>query len=221
MSIAAQNETLAEIGGRIRVARLAAGLTLADLAGRTSLSESALSRIERGGIAVSVTNLVLICDVLGITVSDLFGSGLAPAKTAVAVHRADETGFEEVVSTGYRWRHLAGGAPQDAFNVFHLVLPERDPMKVFVSHAGQEHCYVLEGEVDFFVGTQRHRLRAGEGIMIDSTQPHRAERAGAEPARLLMIVTHAGAQGLGPEWWNAAEEPKADKAKDRRRRRTA
>lgn len=190
-----------EVGRRLRSARSGAGLTLADLAGRTELSEGFLSRLERGQASASIANLIRLADALGLGLHELFANPAAPARTAVAVHRGGSPDLAEVTSTGYRWRHLAGGAPLDRLEVFHLVFPRRESMRAMVSHPGQEHCYVLSGEVLFHVGEQRHRLRAGDGILIDSALPHRAENAGDGEAHVLMTVSSAAEGPAAVEWW--------------------
>ena len=202
-----------ELGRRLRSARAAAGLTLADLAGRTELSEGFLSRLERGHASASIANLIRITETLGLGLHELFADRAAPARTAVAVHRAGPDELAEVASTGYRWRHLAGGAPLDPLEVFQLVFPRREAMQTMVSHPGQEHCYVLRGAILFHVGGQTHRLGPGDGILIDSALPHRAENAGDEEAHVLMTVSSPG-DGTAPvEWWRlpAAAEPHESK----------
>lgn len=189
-----------EMGRRLRMARTASGLTLSELAERTNLSESFLSRVERGQVSSSIANLIMITDALGLSLHELFAHS-APARTTVAVHRIDDSELAEVETTGYRWRLLAGGAPLDRMEVFHLVLPRRERMPVMVSHAGQEHCYVLSGEVFFYVGEEKHRLRAGEGILIDSELPHRAESAGRGEAQMLMIVSKTAETSALFDWW--------------------
>ena len=200
-----------EIGRRLRSARAAAGLTLSDLAARTELSEGFLSRLERGHASASIANLIRLADVLGLGLHELFAVPAAPARTEVAVHRGGDAP-EEATSAGYRWRHLAGGAPLDRLEVFHLVFPRRETMPTMVSHPGQEHCYVLSGEVLFHVGGRQHRLRAGDGILIDSTLPHRAENAGDGEAHVLMTVSSATeAPAPAPvEWWQLPAAGSAD-----------
>lgn len=201
-----------ELGRRLRAARAAAGLTLANLAGRTELSEGFLSRLERGRASASIANLIRLADALGLGLHELFANPAAPARTEVAVHRRDGDGPAEMTSSGYRWRHLAGGAPLDRLEVFHLVFPHRETMPTRIAHAGQEHCYVLSGEVLFHVGGQVHRLRVGDGILIDSSLPHRAESDGDGEAHVLMTVSSA-ADGPAPaEWWRlpAAAEERAE-----------
>lgn len=202
-----------ELGRRIRSARRGGGLTLSDLAGRTRLTEGFLSKLERGHATSSIANLIQIADTLGIGLHELFAeSEPTPARTAVEVYRADPTApLLEVESTGYRWRYLAGGAPMDRMEVFHLVFPLRERMSAMVSHPGQEHCYVLSGEIDFYVGESCRRLRTGEGIFIDSELPHRAENAGEVEAHVLMTVVKPTDALELPYWWRL---PAAQRVKE-------
>ena len=82
-----------------------------------------------------------------------------------------------------------------------------------VSHPGQEHCYVLSGEILFYVGETKHRLRAGEGIFIDSEQPHRAESVGKTEARVLMIVSKPAETSATADWWRLPAASKIGQAK--------
>ena len=200
--------TTRDIGLRLRAARTGAGLTLAHVAGRAGVSEGFLSKLERGQAAASIANLIQLAEVLGLGMHELFPNEGAPAVTRVAVHRADGGNLEEVA--GYRWRHLGGGAPLDRMEVFHLVFPRARGMEAMVSHPGQEHCYVLSGEVLFHVGDTQYRLKAGDGILIDSQQPHRAENAGRGQAQVLMSVARpADAAGV-PDWWHLSSLKKEE-----------
>jgi transcriptional regulator with XRE-family HTH domain len=194
--------TARELGRRIRSARTGAGLKLSDLAARTKLTEGFLSRLERGHTSSSIANLIQITDVLGLGLHELFADSQAPARTAVEVYRAEAAGaLSEMESTGYRWRYLAGGAPLDRMEVFYLVFPLRERMNAMVSHPGQEHCYVLSGEINFYVGDRCHRVGAGEGIFIDSELPHRAESVGEVEAHILMTVVKSTDSSTPPDWW--------------------
>lgn len=197
-------QTARDIGRRLRSARLGAGLTLADVANRAGVSEGFLSKLERGHSNASIANLLQLTDVVGLGLDELFGGGATPARTRVAIHRGQAPEFQEVAATGYLWRSLGGGAPLDRLEVFHLVFPAKARMEAMVSHPGQEHCYVLSGDVRFFVGEERHRLKAGDAIFIDSQQPHRAENAGRGKAHMLMAVTKSTETAEAPDWWRLA-----------------
>jgi len=209
-----------DIGNRLRSARSGAGVTLAAVARQAGLSESFLSRLERGQAVASIANLIQLAEVLGLGLHELFDSAVAPARTRVAVHRAvprADGDLKDVAATGYRFRHLGGGAPLDRLEVFHLVFPRAKGMSAMVSHPGQEHCYVLAGEVLFHVDGVAHRLRPGDGILIDSQLPHRAENAGRGQAHVLMTVARpadaAGAHNAErPDWWHLATSTEKEKA---------
>jgi len=197
-----ERQFAAAIGARIRQARTARSMTLAALGEQTNLSEAFLSRLERGEVSSSIANLLQISSTLGLSLQDLVAGDKQPSKTAVAVYRAAETNrHEEQESSGYRWHRVAGGAPRDRMEVFHLVFPRRNKMNVMVSHPGQEHCYVLSGEIWFFVGEERHRLRAGDSIFIASEQPHRAESVGDVEAHVLMTVAKPEHAPASLDWW--------------------
>jgi len=197
-------QTAREVGRRLRSARVGAGLTLADVAGRAGVSEGFLSKLERGHSNASIASLLQLTDVVGLGLDELFGGGARPARTRVSIHRGKAPEFQEVVATGYLWRSLGGGAPLDRLEVFHLVFPAKARMEAMVSHPGQEHCYVLSGEVRFLVGADQHRLKAGDSIFIDSQQPHRAENAGRGKAHMLMAVTKSSETADAPDWWRFA-----------------
>jgi transcriptional regulator with XRE-family HTH domain len=196
--------TAREIGRRLRGARLGAGLTLADVAARAGVSEGFLSKLERGQSNASIANLLQLTEVVGLGLDELFSAGTTPARTRVAVHRGGAPQFREVAATGYLWRSLGGGAPLDRIEAFHLVFPAKARMAAMVAHPGQEHCYVLSGEVRFFVGDEQYRLKAGDAIFIDSRQPHRAENAGRGKAHMLMAVTKSAETAEVPDWWRLA-----------------
>jgi len=190
------------IGHKLRTARLGAGLTLAEVAARAGVSEGFLSKLERGEVAASIANLIQLVDVLGLGLGELFGTMAgAPARTRVAVYRGGEAALSDVAATGYRWRVLGGGAPLDRLEVFHLVFPRKSRMETMVSHPGQEHCHVLSGEVLFHVGRAQYRLKAGDGIFIDSEQPHRAENAGRGRAHVLMAAAKPAEASAVADWW--------------------
>ena len=112
-----------------------------------------------------------------------------------------------------RRRRERGRAPLDRLEVFHLVFPRARGMQAAVSHPGQEHCYVLSGEVLFHVDGVQHRLKAGDGILIDSQLPHRAENAGRGQAHVLMTVARPTEVGDAPDWWRLSSSSTQEESK--------
>ena len=201
------NEANSKIGTSLKEARRTAGFTLAELATRCDLSDSYLSKIERGVASATIANLLQICTALDIEIASLFGNlGNESSETGAEVHRKSDAEFSLIAATGYLWRRLGGGRPKDNMEVFHLVLPASEKMEAFVAHPGQEHCYVLSGEVIFDIGDQTHHLRSGDGIYLNSELPHRARSAGSIEANLLMTVATNKGSVTDFDWWRPARD---------------
>ena len=67
-----------DIGHRVHVLRVAAGMTLAALADSSGVSRAMLSRIERGESSPTAQLLNRVCAGLGVTLSALFAAAEAP-----------------------------------------------------------------------------------------------------------------------------------------------
>ena len=184
-----QDDTLAGLGARIRSLREERGMKLKDLADGAGLSDAFVSRLERGLVSSSVANLIQIA---GLSISA--SANCSPirrtgSRSDITVHRLNDASEDQSIpSTGYRWRLFAGGMPDDDLEVFHLLFPRKNRMDLMVSHPGQEYCYVISGRIRFHVGAEIFELAAGEGILLNSELPHRADNIGADEARILMVV---------------------------------
>lgn len=76
------NIDYAAMGGRIRNARLTAGLSQSELAEKCNLSVSFLGHIERGSRKMSLETLVSVCDALNLSADYLLQDEL-PGSDAV------------------------------------------------------------------------------------------------------------------------------------------
>jgi transcriptional regulator with XRE-family HTH domain len=202
-----QDEALVRLGGRIRALREGRGMKLKQLADVTGLSDAFVSRLERGQVSSSVANLIQIAQALEIGVSELFADPPDRLRSDITVHRHGDGGEDhDIPSTGYRWRLFAGGMPNDDIEVFHLSFPRKNRMDLMVSHPGQEYCYVLSGRIRFHVGAEIFELAAGEGILLNSELPHRADNIGDDEARILMVVAKPshGKSSEHFDWWRVA-----------------
>ena len=69
------------LGTKLRAARHALGITLAELARRVNISEEYCGRMERGGGLPSVKTLARLADALGVSLDDLLGDVIAAIPT--------------------------------------------------------------------------------------------------------------------------------------------
>jgi quercetin dioxygenase-like cupin family protein len=95
--------------------------------------------------------------------------------------------------------NLAEGLSEQCMEPFLVTLqPDAGTGAEPVVHMGEEFVFCLQGEVEYRVGGQMHRLEAGDSLMFQAHQPHCWRNAGQEPAKLL-IVFHAADESQ--KWW--------------------
>ena len=191
-----------QLGLRIRAARQLRKLTLQQLGADTELSAAYLSRIERGETATSIANLIVLATRLDIPLRDLFeDSNEAYIPKYYSVSRKKDRGAAEQMSAnGYDYHWLSGDLTEPKLNAFLLEFPVTSEIDVkLLSHEGEEVLYILEGRVEFQIGTDRLTLDEGDCLHLLGNKPHMGKSIGKRPARMLMVVTPSDVTGLGPE----------------------
>ncbi len=170
------------MGERLRNTRRRAGLTLPQVAEQVGLSVSFISAVERGVSGISISALHALVKVYGKTIQDLFVEAESPG----ALVRANERPTLPSPS-GVRLEQLAAGALQ------------MEPQLVTVEpgcgsegaydHVGEEFVFVLQGELDLWLGERKHHLSTGDCLYFASTIPHRWRNPSNQTARTLWVNT--------------------------------
>jgi transcriptional regulator with XRE-family HTH domain len=182
---------LADLGRRVRAARLARGLTLEEVVAEVDLTVSWLSKIENGLLQPSLEALVKLADALGCGVDHLLaGVSVRPrhavARRAVAAATGDGAAMHALLG---RWPNRAM-LPE----VIHLAAAHRGhgPSQ----HDGERLLLVLDGRMRVEYGTEQIDLEAGDCMYLDASTPHTL-RSEAATARVLS-VSSARAGALSP-----------------------
>lgn len=190
------------VGGRVRAARRATGLTVRELARRIGVSASHVSQVERGIGAFSVPALYAVASELGVSMNDLLNASPAVAApgggAAVAAELSDLVADGIVqraaehpsiqLSAGPRWSRLtAVGEPASEFLevVYEPGTPAPDN---HIHHAGREFGIVISGRLNVEVGGAATVMQPGDSIVFDSPIPHRFWNDGGEEVRAIWFV---------------------------------
>ena len=178
---------MAIIGAKLRELRRRRRLALRQLAGRSGVSHSTLSLMERDRLSPSIDTLSAVLDALGTTLKDFFSlldegrscSPFYPADALVEIGHIERVSYR-VVGFGYPDRHML---------VLHeTYAPGADTGQAF-SHAAQEAGVVVRGTVELMVGAETRQLQAGDGYYFDSRLPHRFRNVGSSKAEVISAVT--------------------------------
>ena len=189
-------------GETIRAMRKRAGLTLAELASRTGLAVSTLSKLEVGHVSLSYDKLMLISKGLGVDMAELLDSTPHPGGAVGyggrrVVQRAGEG--QHVETRSYSQSYLATELLNKRCVPIHVELHARTLDEFFaefgdfIRHSGEEFTYVLEGEVAFHTELYAPTiLRAGDSVYFDSEMGHAYLKASDAPCRTITSCSPRG-----------------------------
>ena len=173
---------LESVGPRLRAIRSRRSLTLEQLAERTGISVSTLSRLESGLRKPTLELLLPLAREYRVPLDELVG---APAVGDPRIHP------RPVHRNGRTWIELTRNP--DGFNAFKVVLPVTGPVeRQQRTHPGYEWLYVITGRVRLSLGSDDFELASGEVAEFDTSSPHAITNAGDVPAETLIIFSHNG-----------------------------
>ena len=179
---------LVELAQRIRSFRLDQRLTLEEVASRTGLTRSWLSKVENFRVTPSLPALAQIAVALGVTTADLV-AGLDEKPTFVVVRKDERLPVERDKSHNNTtlYESLAHKRPNRAMDPFLLTVPAGAARDEALSHEGEEFLMVQQGAIDFEYDGETQSLRKGDSLYFDSNVPHRILNPHKRPAVVLCV----------------------------------
>ena len=188
--------TTAEIGPRLRVARLERGLSLRGLAQRLGVSASLISQVETGKTQPQRLDAVrdrqrprrlVRRSARGSRV--IAGGCPRRAPASAPVQRAADNPVLEM-ENGVRWERLATGekGPADALLVTYEPGASSSVEGRLMRHAGVEYAYVLEGRLTLQLDFDEFELGPGDSLNFDSVRPHLYSNRGDTIARGVWFI---------------------------------
>jgi transcriptional regulator with XRE-family HTH domain len=178
-----------DFGRRLRKLRHDKGWTLAELAERSGLVISTISKAERGIIALTYDRLAMLARALEVDMAAFFnaeGETFAPGSFAVA--RKGE--FERQETSNYVYEMLFPDVWRKAMIPMMGSLKARQlvDFEEFVRHPGQEFLIVMAGQVTVFIEDRDPVvLNQGDSVYFDSAVGHLYASGSEEDARILVV----------------------------------
>ena len=166
--------------------REARGQTLKEAAQRTGLTQSFLSQVERDLTSPSVASLRKIAEALGTSVATFFAGGSPNGRLV----RKDDRPV--LVHPKRRWRDslLTPSLTGKLQVIWSEIEPGGGSGDEPYTHDSDEECVVvLRGILEFWVGEEHHRLKAGDALTFESRIPHKNKNPGPHKAQVLWIMT--------------------------------
>lgn len=174
---------------RIREFRRKRGMTLEQLAERSQLTQSVLSKVENSRVTPSLAALSRISEALGVTLADLV-SGIDEQRRMLVVRRKERPVAERDRSNpSFVYRSLAPTRRTKLMEPYILEIPPGKPREDLQSHEGEELLLVLKGTVDLECGNEECRLAAGDAVYLEATEKHRISNPSNTLAQVLFVVS--------------------------------
>ena len=186
---------LVELAQRIRARRLEKRLTLEEVASRTGLTRSWLSKVENFRVTPSLPALGQIAAALEIRLAELV-EGLDEHPRLVVVRRDErKTIRRDKPRSHIRYESLAFKRPDRQMDPFLLHIPPEESKRPAMPHEGEEFLMVISGRVSFEYDGQAHALAAGDSLYFDASAKHRLLNLSKKPAEVLCVFLGSHGQG--------------------------
>lgn len=181
-----EQQTVPNVGLRIRALREQRRLSLRALAERCNLSVNAISLIERGENSPTVSSLHLLATALGVSITDFFQDD--HELNTVLVRHDRRLTYER---HGVAMESLGFGLRNQQLEPFLITVEPDAGNDEPVTHPGQEFVYCLEGEVEYHVAGERYQLKAGDSLLLEAARPHYFCNPTQTPATILVVFQAA------------------------------
>lgn len=173
-------DVLDAVGPRLRALRRRHGTTLAELAAKTGISESTLSRLESGRRRANLELLLPLARAYDVPLDDLVGAPRT-GDPRIHLHPIHRHGMTFIPLT-----RRPGGV-----QAYKMLIPTwADPTPQ--THNGYEWLYVLNGHLRLILGDRDLTLPPGEAAEFDTALPHWLGSADGHAVELLILFDLQG-----------------------------
>jgi transcriptional regulator with XRE-family HTH domain len=169
------------VGQRLRRVREQRGVTLTEVADRTGISKSTLSRLETGQRKPSLELLLPLAQAYRVPLDDLVGApDVGDPRIRLKPRRVNGR-------TVLPLTRNPGGV-----QAWKIVIPASQSTPQPRTHDGYEWLYVLTGRMRLVLGDRDLVMEAGEAADFDTRLPHWFGSTGEGPAEVLSIFGRPG-----------------------------
>ncbi|WP_459616303.1 helix-turn-helix domain-containing protein [Bordetella sp. 2513F-2] len=190
------------VGERLAALRKLNALTLEEVAQRSTLTKSYLSKLERGLSSPTIATVLKLARALEISPDQLVG---ATTDTREILHQrpGDRVPFSPSKGRqGYTYEAIATDRADKAMTPFVMSPPFTLDGQELVSHPGEEFIFVISGELEVVFEDRAVRMAQGDTLYFNASLPHRSRSLGDTPAHALVVVSdparrRAGEAGAG------------------------
>ena len=174
------------LGKTLKILRKEKHITLVDLAKKSGVAIATLSRIENGKMIGRVESHIKLCEVLGVTLPELYKDfskktlDVAKDKVGHTVGIQNKSFSSELLISDTHNKKIIP-------LVIRIVKGGRTPTDK-TNTGVDKFIYMLQGKVEAHIGDETYGLSGNDSIYFDSSVPHYFKNTGIGEARLVCII---------------------------------
>ena len=177
---------------KIKDLRLKQNMTIEEVAQRTGLSKSLISKIENNKTSPPIATLMNISRALNVHIGYFFGE-TPERESAIVSREGKRTSFiRDKNEVSQLFEPLALELPDAAGQPFIITAtpkPSISNRKEFDHHNNEEFLYILEGAIELNFGTgQIYKLEVGDSLYFNANIPHHIDLVSKQPAKWLVML---------------------------------
>jgi transcriptional regulator with XRE-family HTH domain len=168
---------------RLRELRMQRGLTLEDVASRSNIDVSTLSRLESGKRRLALDHLPRLAAALSVSTDELLK---APESEDPRVRGGSHT------HNGVTYWPLTRQGPAGGLHAFKIRISarRRTPPSELPVHEGQDWLYVLSGQLRLILDGKDFTINPGEAVEFSTWTPHWFGAVGGPVEAITLFGQH-------------------------------
>jgi electron transfer flavoprotein alpha subunit/transcriptional regulator with XRE-family HTH domain len=171
------------MGEKIRKLRDAHNWTVEALAEATGQTPEFIAEVETDRISPPVGFLLRLAGALKVDPGTFLGK---EAQVAIRDQRLQAYVRR---TQNYSYQSLTSGAEHDHLRAFLVTIePHLAHKPVAYKHQGEEFIFVMQGDLEFTLGSKIHVLKTGQSIHFNSDIPHKLKSLSSEPTQCLVVL---------------------------------
>ncbi len=174
------------LGKTLKRLRKEKHITLVELARKSGVAIATLSRIENGKMIGRVESHIKLCEVLGVTLPDLYKDfskktiDVAKDKVGHTVGIQDNKFSSELLISDTHNKKI--------IPLVIRILKGEQTSNDKTNTGVDKFIYMLQGKVEANIGNEKYGLSQNDSIYFDSSVPHHFKNTGIGEARFICIV---------------------------------
>lgn len=183
------------LGARIRKSRRTLGRTLQEIADKSQVTKSLLSKIENEKTSPPIATLTRIAKALGVNITTLLSEEDSSGST---IHTKAEAMIKSMTKTdmGYSFFSIAGGRADKLMQTYIFKIKKGKTPDQNLNHRSEEFIYIIEGDLQYTVGSTTYTLKKGDSLYFDAEENHSFKAVSKEVTYLGVFVDRPKAKNI-------------------------